>query len=115
MNDPFPPLPDVPRHHRPVRRRAWVVTGVGTCAVIAALGVTGVVRSAASAGDDEPCGGASRPLRVVAAPEIAAVVADVVRATAPGARTHACPPPVVTAADPADTADAIANERGDRP
>lgn len=117
MRSPHPWSAEDYRRGRRVHRRTWlgVAVAVAVGALAAGAALTGAVRSAASTGGGEPCDGASRPLRVVAAPEIAGVVADLVRATAPGPGTRACPPPVVTAVDPADVADAIAHERGDRP
>lgn len=100
-----------PRRRRPRGRvRAAVVTGT---ALVIILGATVWL----STGSDEnvSCDGATRPLNVSAAPEIAGVVADLVAATYPGDQTSACAPPIVTAIDPAEVADAIVAEQGDRP
>jgi Mg-chelatase subunit ChlD len=71
------------------------------------------------------CGSGGAPLTVVASPEIAPVIATVVRVMASGeaggtsgaetARGRGCPAPVLRAADPADTLASLATNAADRP
>ncbi|MGH3937693.1 MAG: substrate-binding and VWA domain-containing protein [Pseudonocardiaceae bacterium] len=100
-----------PRRRGP---RGRLRTAVVACAA-AGIVLGGIVWSSTGAEENVPCDGATRPLNVSAAPEIAGVVADLVATTFPGNQTSACAPPVVTAIDPAEVADAIAAEQGDRP
>ncbi|MGQ0774325.1 MAG: substrate-binding and VWA domain-containing protein [Pseudonocardiales bacterium] len=98
-----------PRHRRPRSRVNAAV--VGTMAVL--LGT--IVFVSTYSDQDVACDGATRPLNVSAAPEIAGVVADLVATTYPSDGTSPCAPPIVTAIDSAEVADAIVAERGDRP
>jgi hypothetical protein len=98
----------------PRRRRSWVTAAVVVGTTLTILFGAIVWRSTSSDGDVS-CDGVTRPLNVSAAPEIAGVVADLAATAYPGDRTDACGPPIVTAIDPAEVADAIAAERGDRP
>ncbi|CCH78591.1 putative von Willebrand factor type A [Nostocoides japonicum T1-X7] len=113
-------------HPRPGRRaRPRLALGAAGVAVLSVLAVATVVtRSPASTPE---CATASRPLRVVAAPEIAPVVAKVAAIGAPsgdgGSSGHggsssvdaSCGRTVVVAADPATVAAELSQTATDRP
>ena len=106
------------RHSRAVRgpsRRRAVLLGASAVAAIATTAVLVAGRGAASTDAAPSCPPGAAPLVVRAAPEIAPVVADVVRIAAGPAMAPGCPAPRVLAEDPAAVADAIAAERTDRP
>lgn len=106
-----------PRESLLTRRRSAIAA-----VVVLAVGATvvGVVltgwRSPASTNN---CALAGRPLQVVAAPEVAPVIKEVVRVLGSGRDEDedgaACPGPVVRAEDPARTAHALATNATDRP
>ena len=101
------------RRRRPSRRVVVAAAVVGVAALVATLGFA---RQAST--DSGPECGAEEGLRVVAAKEIAPVVEAVSRIARnqPENETDtACDAPTVVAADPAETADALRAERGNRP
>jgi len=101
---------------RPKRLGRWGAAAAGVLLCVGGgVAVGGLWRSDAQARIDQQCARDARPLRVVATPEIAHVVAALAGAADPDGSGKRCPRPVVTAIAPAEVADAIRTGRGGRP
>ncbi|WP_347350963.1 substrate-binding domain-containing protein [Intrasporangium sp.] len=103
------------RHVRPGLRgrRSQLVLAAAGVAVLSVLAIaTFVTRSPASTPE---CATAAQPLRVVAAPEIAPVVAKVAGIGSASGESTSCARTVVLAADPATVAASLSQTATDRP